>query len=349
MKNLTIISGITSLVIGLQLPATAATFTEINFFGDSLLDQGNLFNATSFPPSPPYFEGRFSNGKIVSDVLAEELDLNPILVTQLATTIPTEGVNFAVGGATTGANNVGGSPLFGLEGQIASFANLTNIQPADPNGLYVLWAGANDYNEVFFNPDSLTVSIEQLPDQVTSNLSDAVQSLYDLGARNFLVPNLPDLGITPFADFLDEFNPNIAISTQLSNLTTAHNNLLEVKLTELDDSLSETNISLLDANALLSDIITNPSSFGISDLDNSCLTNFQPGFMFDGICSNPDEFLFWDNIHPTAAVHQLIAEEALEVLQQQESENVPEPNNNWGLLSMMFLGLIATAKKYVRS
>ncbi len=36
--------------------------------------------------------------------------------------------------------------------------------------------------------------------------------------------------------------------------------------------------------------------------------------MFNDVCSNPDELLFWDNIHPTAIVHQIIAEEALEVL-----------------------------------
>jgi phospholipase/lecithinase/hemolysin len=36
------------------------------------------------------------------------------------------------------------------------------------------------------------------------------------------------------------------------------------------------------------------------------------------ICSNPDEHLFWDSIHPTARGHEILAEAALAV--------VPEPN-----------------------
>jgi phospholipase/lecithinase/hemolysin len=31
-------------------------------------------------------------------------------------------------------------------------------------------------------------------------------------------------------------------------------------------------------------------------------------------CQEPDEFLFWDGIHPTKAVHGIIAQEAASVL-----------------------------------
>ena len=337
MRNLSLISGVTSFIIGLQLPVIAGTFTDINFFGDSLLDQGNFFNLTSLPPTPPYFEGRSSNGKIWADLLAEELKLNPILSTQLNSNIPTQGVNFAIIGATTGTDNInnrGVNEFPGLQNQIAAFADLTKINPINPDGLYVLWAGGNDYNQAFFAPESLTVPLEQLPEQIVSNLSNSIQSLSDLGAKNFLVPNLPDLGSTPFADFLDEFNP--LISTQLSNLTTAHNNLLEVKLAELDTSLSESTINLLDINGLLLEIIQNPEPFGISNLDDSCLINFRPTFIFDGVCANPNEYIFWDDVHPTARVHQIITARALEVL---KPETVPEPNNNWGLLGLIFFGL----------
>ncbi len=319
----------------LPLSAEASSFTGINIFGDSLVDTGNLFNLTSTPPSPPYFEGRFSNDEIWVDTLADKFNLNPILFSELGTTIPTEGVNFAFSGATTGFSNVGGDALPGLQQQINSFQELTAIQPADADALNIIWAGGNDYNEAFFNPDSLTVPITDLPEQVTGNLSSAVESLYEVGARNFLVVNLPDLGETPFADFLDGFSPDISISSQLNILTDAHNILLEQQLNNLKTSLPGIELTTLDANSLFREIVSEPSQFGLTNIDNSCLLNFQPGFMFNGVCDNPDEFLFWDNIHPTSAVHDLVAQRAIDTLPHQE--RVPEPSSIWGLLGLISL------------
>jgi len=57
------------LMLGLQAsPVHARPITEIVVFGDSLSDTGNLFahliseGLPGFPPSPPYYYGRFSNG-----------------------------------------------------------------------------------------------------------------------------------------------------------------------------------------------------------------------------------------------------------------------------------------------
>lgn len=320
MKKRIFITALTISSLILPLSAEASSFTGINVFGDSLVETGNLFNFTSVPPSPPYFEGRFSNQKIWVDTLAENFNLNPILSSELGTTIPTEGVNFAFGGATTGFTNLGGDPLPGLQQQIEAFRDLTAIVPADADALNIIWTGANDYFQALSNPESLTIS---LAEQTTDNLSGALQSLYEAGARNFLVANLPDLGATPFADFLNQFSPGI--SNQLNSLTEVHNSLLEQQLNNLNTSLSGIELTTLDANSLFREIINEPSQFGFTNIDNSCLLNFQSGFIFDGVCDNPNEFVFWDDVHPTGATNQLIAQLALDTLQEQEQ--VPEPNN----------------------
>ena len=314
----------------LPLSAEASSFTGLNIFGDSLVDTGNVFDLISFPPSPPYFDGRFANNTIWIDTLADNLNLNPILFSQLETTVATQGINFGFGGATTGFTHMASDLLPGLQQQINSFKNLTAIAPVDANALNIIWAGSNDYFKAFANPDSLTISLTELPEQATKNLSGAVESLYEVGARNFLVVNLGNLGVTPFAKRLDNLLPGT--STQLNNLTGVHNSLLEQKLNNLKTSLPGIELTILDVNSLLKDMIAEPSQFGFSTINDSCLLNaqFLLSFSFDGVCNNPDEFLFWDDVHPTSAAHQLVAQLALDTLEQKE--RVPEPNNIWSLL-----------------
>lgn len=333
-----LIAAITLSPLILPISAEASSFTRINVFGDSLVETGNLFNLTGLPPSPPYFEGRFSNEEIWVDILAETYDLNPILATELGTIIPTEGVNFAFSGATTGLTNIGGNALPGLQQQIEAFRDLTAIAPADVDALNIIWAGANDYFQALPSSDGAIVPLAEVPEQATENLASAVESLYEVGARNFLVVNLPDLGETPFTDSLNQFFPGIA--DRLNTLTGIHNSLLDRQLNNLSTVLPEIQLTTLDANSRFRSIITEPSQFGFSNIDNSCLLNFQPGFIFDGVCDNPNEFVFWDDVHPTGATNQLIAQLALNTLHEQEQEQVSEPNNVPSLL--LFVSSIFT-------
>ena len=57
------------------------------------------------------------------------------------------------------------------------------------------------------------------------------------------------------------------------------------------------------------------------------------------VCPNPNEYLFWDNIHPTTRSHQLIGQLALKAL------GIPEPSSTWGLLG---LGLIAAGLSLIK-
>ena len=114
-------------------------------FGDSLSDVGTVFRATGgmYPP-PTYFQGRYSNGRVWVEYLADRLRLS---------SNPTN--NFAVGGATTGSDR--NTLVPGLLTQVQSF-NKTHHQPLQ-NALYVLWAGANDYLQ---GASSATVPVENV-------------------------------------------------------------------------------------------------------------------------------------------------------------------------------------------
>ncbi|BAU04223.1 GDSL family lipase [Fischerella sp. NIES-3754] len=253
------------------------SINELYVFGDSLSDIGNAFNATEgfHPSSPPYFQGRFSNGLVWVEYLASGLALTP-----------KQNTNFAYGGATTGSGNLNGIP--DLLTQVDSFIKV--YQQVDKNALYILWAGANDYLHGMSNP-SLSIN----------NISQAIQSLAKAGAKKILVANLPDLGNIPATR-------NSPYSGILSSATIAHNLGLANSLDLLKQKLGhDTQMIMFDVHSIYKEAITNPTKFGFTDVNTACLNNLAS-------CDNPDKFLFWDGIHPTTVAHRILAKAALKEL-----------------------------------
>lgn len=311
MKKQILTTGFVLFSFLLPFKASAASFSQLYVFGDSLSDTGNSFNATGIPPSPPYYQGRFSNGPIWVDYLASDLGLSAQQQT-----------NYAFTGATTGSDNntPGGQNLPGLQQQIASY-KATNTS-ADPNALYVVWAGANDY--LGGNVTSPSVPV--------SNLSTVVSTLASSGAKNILVANLPDLGKVPIA------NGNIQTEGLLSAATQAHNLGLSASLNSLSQQ-TNTNIIQLDINSLFNSAIAQPQSFGLTNVTDACLTSA-------GVCNNPNEHLFWDDFHPTTVAHQFVGDLAFSTV---DSKAVPEPSATWGILAIGSLGAMALHKQRLRA
>lgn len=246
--------------------SAAASFSSVIVYGDSLSDNGNLYNATApilgtgYPP-PPYYNGRFSNG--------------PVAVEQLAAQLTAPLIDHAFGGATTGIGNqtdlgtVTSLGLFGLPGMLSQLAAFGS-GPADPNALYVVWGGANDYEL----GGSAAVAAH--------NIDTIVAALEGAGAQHILVPGLPDLGLTP------EFLGN-AGATQFTN---QFNTALQAGLSG--------NAIYFDTFGVLNSIVANPSAYGFTNTNTACLTA-------TGLCSNPNQYLFWDDIHPTTAADAILA------------------------------------------
>ena len=300
--------------------AQAAKFTSINIFGDSLSDPGNAFKATGrlFAPAP-YDQGRFSNGPVWTDYLADDLKLNPIPYMNTNGIPSAKGVNYAFGGATSGTENIAylfDSKLAGLPGvktQVDALIQplLKAGQTADPNSLYVLWAGGNDY----------TYAGSKDTAGVVNNLSWAINNLYNIGARNFLIGNLPDLSKTP----LGSSNPG-----NLQETVQAHNTLLNQEITKLNQSLFNSKIALFDVNNVFKDVINKPDQYGLTNVTEQCFLA-TPVSIF--LCSNPDEYLFWDNLHPTTKGHKLIADAAYATIQK-EFKSTPEPSTIFALAGL---------------
>jgi len=324
-----------SFVPTLELAADLK-FDQLYVFGDSLSDTGNVHDKTFglFPQSPPYYQGRFSNGPIWVEELGNKLGLTPTRYTQeFPGNSPSEGVNFAFGGATTGSNNVVNLPLLplpGLQTEIGYFKNglATSGKSANPDALYVVWAGGNDY----------LLGGATNPTQPVVNLATALTSLFNLGARNFLVPNLPDLGNTPVG-----LSRGSDVSNGLNQLSVGHNAGLAQTVNNLSQSLAGINLISVDVNSLFDSAIANPSQYGFTNVTQPCLTNFQnPVDFIYNVCDRPNEYLFWDEFHPTTAGHKLVAETAYLAL---NSKSVPEPTASFAILAFGALGVVSGFKQ----
>ena len=301
--------------------ATAAPLTSLYVFGDSLSDQGNAFTLTGgFPPAP--YVQRASNGPVAAERLAANLGI-ALTASELG------GTNYAVVGATTGpvlftaagvtTDNISAvlynQPALAGSGLINQVAEFLLTGPlTDPAGaLFLVWAGAND---LFANPSPATAT------NAVSNITNSIVSLYGAGARQFLVPNLPDISLTPSG-----LAQNPPTRAALQGLSVFFNTLLAGTLNNLS-GLPGIDITTFDAFALLSAISANPGAYGLTNASAACLTgNLAAGGV---VCGTPDTYLFWDTVHPTTAAHVVVGN-AL-------TTAVPEP----ATATLLGLGLAAS-------
>jgi outer membrane lipase/esterase len=310
------------LALALPLSALAGPFSSLFVFGDSLSDTGNLIDSGVTRPaifSGPYDGGRFSNGPLWVEGLATGLGLSG-----QASSFLTWGNNYAFAGSQTGFIPSVGDAIPGLLYQTAVIWGASHAV-ADPNALYVVVAGGNDMRDArsVFSGTTTNDGLGRQTAAATaiSNIQTTIGYLANLGAHNFLVASIPDLGYTPEAIILG--------LTSASSDASAKFNALVPSVVGWGSGLG-LNMNFLDLERLNSDILANPAGFGITSTDSPCAGFANPltGTVGTTPCANS---LFSDVLHPSAYTHSLIASAALKVL------GVPEP----GSLALLGLGVAA--------
>ncbi len=289
--------------------ASARDDERLVVFGDSLSDPGNAFVLTmdvSLPPfelipNAPYARGglHFSNGRTWVEQLADKLDAENSARPALLK--PVRFTNYAVGG--TRARPQG---PFDLATQVGLFMNDFNGQaPAD--ALYVVYMGSNDLRDALealvLDPSGAT-SFGILQAALIA-IRDNLLILHAAGAQSFLVPNLPNLALTPAVRLQ---GPAAQGAAQF--LASTFNDQLAALLGGLESALG-LNIVRLDVFAILNEVVAAPAAVDLTEVAQPCIT---PGTKVKPFCSKPDEYLFWDGIHPTRAGHRILAQRASVVL-----------------------------------
>lgn len=273
--------------------AFAGPFTNLVVFGDSLSDIGNVADSPLVDiPGPYYWNGRFSNGPVYAETLATGLGL-PVL--KPSTT--SGGNDFAYGGAkTTGTGFFESFVIKDIDDQVAAFRS---SRTANASTLYVVFAGANDLND---GQTNMGVPV--------NSLQASMESLYTAGARQFLVINLPPLGYTP------RYNGNQSSITTYNTRSQQFNSALANMVAGFGTAHPTSAVSQLDVYSLVLDARANPTLYGLTNVTQSAAPGLSPGassYDTSQIVPNPNEYLFWDDLHPTTAVHLILAHRALDL------------------------------------
>ncbi|MGC8525055.1 MAG: SGNH/GDSL hydrolase family protein, partial [Acidibrevibacterium sp.] len=267
--------------------------------------------------SPPYSDGRFSNGPVWVQDLASQLGL-PALTASLA-----GGTDFAVGGAQTGTTPVHTANLSDLPAQLAAFQ--TAVPTPASGALYTLWIGANDLFSILGTPGISQATAIADANAAVSNVVTFVAGLAADGAKTLLLVTVPNLGVVPAITKLGS-----AAETAATDLSAYFDQAL-VSAVGGEAAGAGMHLSILDSFGLLDDAIADPAAFGFSNVTTPCwtgnYTSASSGTRCASTIAGQDQYLFWDQVHPTAAGQQIIADAAF--------AEVPEP----GSLALLLGGL----------
>ncbi|GAA0654003.1 autotransporter domain-containing protein [Brevundimonas lenta] len=276
--------------------ANAQSYNRLVVFGDSLSDNGNLYAASggTTPTSPPYYQGRFSNGPVFTELLGFNAG-------RYALGAPVTGsINYAFGGARTDSSAF--PP--GMRNQLLAYTGAGGT--FGPNDLVSVLGGANNIfqqiqafsalppgNPALLNPQGF---VAPAATSAAADVNFIVNSVAGAGAGTILVTNLPRLGITP------QFNqgPGAAAGPLADFAGTTFNTALLNGLMTTAAARPGTNIIMMDLYKISDPLAANPGRFGLTNARDACFNGVT-------VCANPDGYLYWDGVHPTAAGHRLIA------------------------------------------
>jgi phospholipase/lecithinase/hemolysin len=168
------------------------------------------------------------------------------------------------------------------------------VAPFASTSLFIVWGGPDDF---------ITGGTVQ---QGVTDVLMIVGALQGVGATHILVPGMPDLGLTPAY-----YGAASATAFSFAFDQALHANLPK-------------GVTYFDTFGFMHLVVSNPSEFGFTDVTDPCLVGVTP-------CSNPSQYLFWDDLHPTTAANKILA--------AQFANAVPEPST----VLMLVTGLVGLA------
>jgi len=325
------------------------SFPALFVFGDSSVDAGNNDYLVTLAKSnyPPYGRdfidhkptGRFSNGRLTTDFMAAALGLKETLPPFLDPTLTSQdiktGVSFASGGSGYDNLTAEFTSVLPLWKQVQHFKNYRtrladvvgdkNASDIIRNALFICSMGTNDFAVTYFGLQirRAQMNVEQYQKFLLKEANNFIQEIYREGARKLLFVGLPPLGCLPVVrtlnlkQFISRRIGKTECVEEQNQVAVRFNEKLKSVLASLKHRLLDLKLVYVDIYEVLSDIVYNPGKFGFEISGRPCCGT---GLIAAGpcnkhapfICSDASKYVFWDSIHPTQKVYQIVAKLAID-------------------------------------
>ncbi|PSS33631.1 GDSL esterase/lipase [Actinidia chinensis var. chinensis] len=305
-------------------------------FGDSLFDSGNnnfllTLSKANFPPYGVNFTkreatGRFTNGKIFPDFIADFLGLPfPPPYKTIRISVKPTGLNYASG--SCGILPETGRDLgkcLTMDDQINLFErtvkfelpryyqNSSELWGYLGKSIFVVTMGSNDYLDHFqptISDSTRSLDPQQFAQLLIDQLSTKLERLYNLGARKIVMFEIGPIGCIP--SITRQIKHNGTCVEDVNKAVAIFNNHLPSMLKNLNTTLPGSNFVLGHAYSLATNVISNPKLYGLTDTSNPCCTALANGTSICipllQPCPNVDEHVFWDGYHLTETMYSLMA------------------------------------------
>ncbi|MBW0492085.1 hypothetical protein O181_031800 [Austropuccinia psidii MF-1] len=266
----------------------------------------------------PYFQGRASNGKVFVEYLAQK-------------TLTGHNIslfNYAYIGSTI-SNTIVTVSAPTLTEQINTYLDDVSHKRVqhDPTKrlLYCSWFGINDVTQIWTElvkqasnhshatPEDFRLATRRVNEKVADMISkiEALQKNPDITKpqSDFLLILLPPLEIVP-----NLYYQARDLAKRSTDLTAKYLEYIHILTNQFNKEVkrlvaTHKSIKLFDAEAFWRTVRKAPRQFGLDNVTQACWNSTS-----GQTCSQPNRFQYWDTLHPTTAMHELIAQEITKVL-----------------------------------
>lgn len=330
-----VIGKVVGVLVGVHASVAAGLAQPIVVFGDSLSDTGNilalsasaqgqLLGFTPRPTSPWYAPGQFTNGPTGNaglpatqftqgawvNVLADRLGRPRPVAAGLAADVAPLGTNYAWGGALASGDTL----LPGVSTQVGLYVAGRSVVPS--TSIYTFWLGGNDLINAAQAPGATPASVAAAGTLALAGMRASIQGLASVldpaHPASILWANMPALDRTPVGLTLPA-----ALRGALAQASTDFRVGQLEAIAQLRATTPTLNLVALDVYAIFNQVLDSPGAFGITSTTTPVINSpdfTQPGpfnpTLNVAAGTSPDQYVFWDSLHPTSRMHALIGERA---------------------------------------